>query len=523
MSEYEYTIEKAGLHAFVYAASTIIYLIVQVVTLMVIARTLGPANYGLYGLALIPLAVLSLFTDFGIDTTVLRYSSLYASRREYCKISYIVKRALLAKLVLSSAVSIPLVFAGELLGVVFSNREGIGYYVALTSLVLVPQVLVNSISSLLIGLGRARERTILYLVQPLARLFLIIALFELFKPSVENAILATAVSYFTSLGIGLLAAWGWIADRGCWAEVDEMLAYALAIYTSGLAGAIVSRLQSYLLGLTTARIGDYGNTLVGFFNAAFNFLGAVTAVYGAIATPLVPLFVHYYAGNSERLRDIATTVMYALTVITLPISIFSILFSPEIIRTVYGASYIQSSLYYSILSLTLVFWPITTLASSIIQSLGLRKAMVYSNIILLVAGVILYPVLSLSLGIVGLSLAYVLTSIPVVVYQFHVLSSQGLKIGFANYGKIVVASLVANIIAQYASSVFAMSIIKLLIGGLVMLIAYSVLTALFKAIGDAELAFLQRVTRNIPLAGYIIELYITLYTKISRRLSRETA
>jgi O-antigen/teichoic acid export membrane protein len=520
MSELEYTVEKAGVHAFLYTLSTIIKLIILVATLMVTARFLGPVNYGLYGLAQIPMSVLILFTDLGLDAAVLRYSSLYASRGRMCMVSELARTALAAKLLLSFLVSAPLVLLGEELGVVFSSRSGIGLYVALTALTLAPQVLVGNLSSLMVGLGEAWSWTIVGIAQPAVRLLAVVALFKLVAPSIENTIIATGLSYITALIIALLLVRKVISMDGCGLDFKEVLTYALAVYSGSVAGAIVGRLQSYILGFVTADLGDLGNAMAGYFNAAYNFLGAVTAVYGAIATPLLPLFVYQSKSGEGDLGGVAEAALSALLALTLPLSLFSIVYSGDVIRAVYGSEYVSASFYYTIISLTLLTWPFTVVTGSIIQAGGYKEVILKSNIIGLAAGVTLYTSLGLLFGVPGLAIAYAAAGAPALVYQLLFLSKRGFEFGYSKYAKMFAASAMAVASSIPLAVLLPLSIARLTVGFLITLLAYSVASAGLHALTDIELSFLGRVSRSIPVVGEVVSAYLGLYKKIQNYFAR---
>ncbi|AFK51680.1 polysaccharide biosynthesis protein [Thermogladius calderae 1633] len=519
MSELEYTVERAGAHALLYAASTIVYLLVQVVTLMVVARLLGPANYGLYNLASIPVSVLSLLTDFGIDAAVLRYSSLYASRGQVCRVASLAKRAFLLKLTLSLSVVAPALLLAEPLGQALSSRSGIGLYVSLYTLVLVPQVLVADAASLMVGLGRAGSRTIVVIAQPLARLAAVLALFSLVGPTVENAILALAVSYVVGITVSLTLVKDVLSSRGCGFEMNEVVGYALTVYTGSVAGAVVARLQSYLLGFITAPMGVVGNSVAGYFNAAYNFLGAIGAVYGALATPLLPLFVHQ-SKNEEGFKGIVEAVLATLFALTLPLSLISILYSGDVIRTVYGPEYAEAGFYYTVISVSLLLWPFSVVAGSVIQAYGVKRVILLSNTISLVSGVLLYLGLGLTLGVAGLAIASALASIPVLVYQLSYLEGSGFRMEYSKYLKTAVASVLSVLASIPLTMLLALSVARLVLGFTFTALFYSVLLAALNALSDVELSFLVRISRSIPVLGWILGAYVVFYTRLRDFLAR---
>src|SRR3989344_3595090 len=47
------------------------------------ARIIGPTEYGVFSYAISLAAIFSIFTDLGLDTAILRQSSMYPERRDY--------------------------------------------------------------------------------------------------------------------------------------------------------------------------------------------------------------------------------------------------------------------------------------------------------------------------------------------------------------------------------------------------------------------------------------------------------
>ena len=80
--------------------------VISAVGTIIIARLLGPANYGLYAIALTAPSLISTFRDWGINTAMVKYSAQYNSENNAVKIISIFVSGVLFEIVLGLSLSL---------------------------------------------------------------------------------------------------------------------------------------------------------------------------------------------------------------------------------------------------------------------------------------------------------------------------------------------------------------------------------------------------------------------------------
>ena len=94
---------KGGFHVlWGLVASTVI----SAVGTIIIANLLGPANYGLYAIALAAPNLIAAFRDWGITTAMIKYSAQFNSENDVAKIRSVFVSALAFEIILGLSLSI---------------------------------------------------------------------------------------------------------------------------------------------------------------------------------------------------------------------------------------------------------------------------------------------------------------------------------------------------------------------------------------------------------------------------------
>jgi len=86
--------------------------------------------------------------------------------------------------------------------------------------------------------------------------------------------------------------------------------------------------------------------------------------------------------------------------------------------------------------------------------------------------------------------------------------------------KTAVASLLSVLASVPLARLLALSVARLLLGFTFSALLYSVLLAAFNALGDVELSFLVRISRSIPVLGWVLAAYVAFYTRLRDSLVR---
>ncbi len=505
---------RASAESFTYLWGTIIQLILQVITLMVIGRVLGPEGYGVYALSFIPIQIMTSFTDFGIDQALLRFSSLYLGKGDRCTVVYLFKKALLLKISMSLAASVPLLALPEYMAEVATGRSGLGSYVALASISILGQALTYTFMSFHAGIGMAKHRVCVSLTQSAARLIAVAVLLYL-GMDVAGAILAYVLSCYVSAVLALALTINYLRIKNDRASsvssvsLPEFMKFSIALFSTGVMGLLISRYQALLLAYITSPLGDAGDVLVGNFNASLQLLYAILSVYSAIAVPLTPLFSKLVGkGIRDEVLDLYRYVALMLTFTTIPLTTYAIVYSTDAIRTVYGPKYSEAPLAFALLSVQLFTWPMSATVGSILQARGSTRTIVYSSII---SGLVAFPlmyILSIKWSIYGLALAIGVYGIPSLAYCLIMAKRNGVAIGLPHIIKTSLIGIVSAALTTPLIYVNVPAIARLTLGLAALFLLYIPLVVASGALRREDVRALEIILSSIPLLKPFIGLVV---------------
>jgi stage V sporulation protein B len=318
------------------------------VAIILVARLLGPTQYGVYTLALVIPGLLNLFLGLGINTAVIRYSAYYISlgRPEEAR-RFTINGIYFLWLNGAAFTLLNYVLAGTL-STLLLHRPDLAQYVQLTSLSVFGSMILLTITSTAIGWNSMGLSALSWVAQGVVKLALS-PLLIVIGLGVIGALEGHIASY---IGAGLLGTSilyvarlrGPTARGSFTADVKEMLRFGLPVY----AGGLLAGLATYYVTIILAAIAN--NTVVGLYQAAANFVLPITLVSTALVNALFPAFASLdgIGGNIQQaFRQAYKFVAFVLT----PIILFMVATSGLIIHIFYVPSFSGSAPYLELLAL----------------------------------------------------------------------------------------------------------------------------------------------------------------------------
>lgn len=284
---------------------------------IIIARLLGPEDYGAYSLAFTIPFFLTVFTGFGVNSALTRYiSSLYRGGRS-SRIASMIKIGMVFTLLESIVVYLVGLLFIDWLSTWLINRPELSNPTLYLLPVVVFQVIVNASIGALLGFNDAKRVTYVSIIQQVFRLalapLLIITGFGLIGALIGNTI-AYALAIIPAL-IYLYHYYALVRDNDGVESgrllLIQMITYGAPLYVSSVVSSLVDTYRNALL----SRIAD--DYVVGSFNAAFRFVTLITIIMAPISTMLFPAFSRL-SNNRVELGK-----LFTISVILLASSCFS--------------------------------------------------------------------------------------------------------------------------------------------------------------------------------------------------------
>jgi O-antigen/teichoic acid export membrane protein len=228
-----------------------------------------------------------------------------------------------------------------------------------------------------------------------------------------------------------------------------------------LLSVIYARIGVLLLGLMDT------DTSVGWFSSAERLIIPMSALLGAFIAAVFPAFSRAHAIGSDTLGLLVNRALRILIIVTLPATTLMFLFSADIIRVLYGASFLDAVVALKILSGGMLLRGLNAFLSMVYNSIDRQKVLIKIRLGSLILFITLAVVLIGHAGYIGLSIAFLATEVLIFAALFMFLRQVPLDINFMATGwrtaaSCAVVAVVHDSIAQY--SLPAQTLICLLVG-----------------------------------------------------------
>lgn len=399
------TLARGSLALFI---GQIVSALVSAVTIIFIARFIGAQSYGEYTLALVPIGVLNLVTDFGISTAMTRFIAMYRKEGKTSDLKTIVQIGMIFTLIITFACSLILYLASGWVASAFMQRPDLENLAKAASWAVLGNGLMVSAMAALVGYEKMYLRSITVIFYAVVRgilgVVLVLTGFGSFglvtSYSVSNLIAGVVATSLLVIFIRYEPIQGL---KNYWGTLKKMEAFGLPYYGKNLVLTGLSQIFQILMAIyaSTELIGNYG--------AASNFGILVSFLTVPIATVLFPVFSKYRRGDPHLRILYLKAVKYA-TIVTLPVVVCLILVSHPLSYILFGPGYSYLPLYLSLFILSYAFEGLGgTPQDYLILGIGETRISLFTGVVSFISGTAFAFALIPRYQIVGLLIASILS------------------------------------------------------------------------------------------------------------------
>lgn len=521
------TIEEIGMEmateSLKYFITNLLYTIILAIGSIIVARLLGPEKYGQYSIALITPSILLLFTAFGIQQGLIRYTSV-----NIIKNIRLIPKYFKATLLFTAITGLIMTVIGYLFARQFSillNRPELAQLIQIVSILVITQVILRTINSLLIGIGKAGTSGAIGLILAFTKTPSMI-IFILMGLGVYGAVAGHLLGYLFVSIFGLIYVFlvilpkinGSFVDNNYnityFSAIRDMLRYGLPLYISFI---LLSFSYQYLnINLTWYAT----NVEIGGYSAAVNISSAITLFVAPLSTVLFPSFSMIESKDMNALPAVFRRAIRITTLLIMPIAIYVSVYGDELMRVIYGSKYLFAGKYVTIYALLFLIQPIFMVVMSYFNGIGLTKETLKIHIIHFIIILIFTPILVAQLKVIGAITSLIIGYITSLTYGIYKCKKQKLSLE----GKYILKLLFIFIIAITASSPIKMImhetliqiIFILLISGLTYIAVTLTIMGAVDTPTEQDIDFISRTLGGRPLIGYILNILIK-YLKWTRK------
>jgi O-antigen/teichoic acid export membrane protein len=277
---------RGGMFLFVGNTSSTVILAVGII---VVARLLGPSDYGLYTLVtVIPLLLVSL-SDMGMNFALVRLPARLRAEGNYAKANRLTRLGFLIKLAISTVAFIVCYIGSTAIAAIVLNRPESAPFLRIASLIVVFQALVDATSNSFIGQDQMQDCACVQIMQAALKGTLGPAL-VLVGLGISGALSGYVLSLGTAGLVGAMILFtghersSSQAPDSVSVESHALLGYGLPLYITTILSVFITQYQNIVLAHFAS------NVEIGNFGATWNFTTFMLILLYPITTAMFPMF-----------------------------------------------------------------------------------------------------------------------------------------------------------------------------------------------------------------------------------------
>lgn len=403
--------------AYIIVIGMVISNLVGLVNQILMGRILGPADYGLFSLGISLLAILCVLPNFGLGQGLTQFIPSHFKQKKYSEINEAVNFSLKFTLILGIGFALLLFIFSDQIAINIFNNEEFKYVLKLLAIALPFWALHNTGGFLTQGFKKPKYYVLIENISmPILQLsiFVILSIFgyKLFGALIGFTISAIFASisyiYIFRLKFGKLVNNNRIGDIK---NVQrEILTISYPLFLAGFTLLFMQYADKILIGIYMTPFD------VGIYSAALTIANLVLFVYMAFSFNSRPVLAEYFAiKDIESMRKLYSSVTKWVFLLTLPIIVYTILYSTDILGLIYGTKFTSGATVLGILCLGIAMNGLTGISGQTLISIKKSKLNLASEVVGAVSNIGLNLILIPPFGIIG---AAVGTSISITLRNF---------------------------------------------------------------------------------------------------------
>ncbi len=396
----------------------IIASLIGLVTQILMGRLLGPADYGLFNLGISVIFIICVLPNFGLGSGLTQFIPHNFKQKQYLKIKEAVNFSLKFTLIVGVLAGILLfIFSDQISLNVFHNSE-LGYVLKILAIAL-PFWALHLLGSL-ITQGYKKPNYYVYIENismPILQLLIFIIL-SIIGYRLFGALLGFTISaVFASIAYILIFRVKLDKKVGKNIGIEhkksirkEILTLSYPLFLAGFTLLFMQYADKIILGIYKTP------TDVGIYTAALTIANIVIFIYTAFSFNSRPILAEYFAiKDFETLRKLYSFLTRWVFLLTVPITVYMIFYSGDILKLMFGAKFTSGSAALSILCLGIAMNALTGISGTTLISIRKPKLNLTSEIVGAVSNIALNILLIPGFGIIGAAIG---TSISITLRNF---------------------------------------------------------------------------------------------------------
>jgi O-antigen/teichoic acid export membrane protein len=499
--------------------------LISALGVIVVARILGPEEYGLVAIVLIAPNLLRTIRGLGIDQATIKYTAQYRHENKKEKIRNILAAATGFELLIGVLLSVALFLFSGFLAANILDRPDLTPLIQLASFSILGSSLFDAAQSAFTGYERMELHSTILILQAALKAALMITLI-LLGFGVYGAILGTTAAHLLvgALSVALLyfTTYRKLNQNNSKLELvnttKNMLKFGLPLSLSTIMFGFLPQFYLFLAAIYLSA------TIIGNYEAAVNFSVLVTFVATPVTITLFPVFSKINPKKEpDTLQNVFSHSVKYASLLVVPATFMMISLAQPAVSTLFGTQYEYAPIY---LSLYVIFFLKTAFghlsSGNLLKGQEKTRLILKLSLLSFILGITLAIALIPPLGIYGLITAYITAGIPAQILElWWIKNHYKATIDLKSSIKILISSAAAAAITYPA--VFFLNLpnwIALIIGAAIYTAAYLTIAPLTGAINQKDTQNLKAMLKALGPLSPIINIPLNIIEKIATKYNR---
>ena len=498
---------------------TSISTVIQAVGAIVLGIFILPGDYGLYVVALIPMATLSLFLDWGISSALIRHIAKYRVTNEGVE----QRKVIIAGLIFLIVTGLFLTIISLLFTSFFASlyqKPASALLMTLASVTVLSGAITLGVASVFTGFEKMKLNSYLVVIYAVVQSVLGPSLVY-FGYGAMGAVIGYTVASVLQAVIALIFLYFFIFKKLPVYKINKseviqtlksLLNYGLPLGIGGIVGNLGGPVFSFLMATYVNEV------MIGNYKIAGNFLVLLTFITSPISTVLFPAF-----SKLDPLKEIsllktvfASSVKYTVLLLV-PATMAMVVLATPLIGTLYGTKYSSAPPFLALMAVFYLFSLIGLRSlSGLLSATGETRLLMKMSVLSLVLGIPTAFLLVPSIGIVGMIVGLQVAALPsTFIGLYHIWKHYGAKADFGASAKVLLATALATgIVYVFLSFVSAAYLVLLVVGFILFLVVYLISVPLVGAINQSDVDNLRTMFSSLGIISRLLELPLKIIEKL---------
>lgn len=499
--------------------------IISALGVILLARLLSPAEYGIVAVALIAPNLITVFRDWGVNSAIIKYTAQYKAENKKANVKSILAGGLLFELLLGLSLSSVCFLLSGFLATTLFHRPDIEPLIQVASFTILAGALLTAAQSAFTGFEKMELSSFTMILQSAIKTvlapFLVILGFGAF-----GAILGSVIALLIGGTIGVLILYLALYknlhsthehskdDEPKIAEtIKTMFKYGLPLSASTILLGFLTQFYNFLMAFYCIDL------LIGNYKAAANFSILITFFATPISTVLFPAFSKLnHQKETDTLRNVFQFSVKYAALLVVPAAAALIALSQPAISTLFP-EYAYAPLYLALISIGYLFTAFGNLSlGNLINGQGKTRFTLKLTLITSAIGLPLSLLLIPKFGIIGLIATNLTVGIPsLIIGLWWIKKHFTVTIDWISSAKILATSALAALVAHTIISQLTLpSWVKLIAGATAFLATYITTTPLIGAINKTDIQSLREMLSELGPLSHLSKLPLGIIEKLAR-------